>query len=96
VSRPPARCGTPSGWRRHLNEGSKACDACVRAKAEYDARSRSTDEQKLKTRIRAKAQFRAYQALARTYPDEYKHNYERELVLVRQEAEQLARGADEA
>jgi len=33
--RTPAPCGTPAAYRRHVNAGEDACDACRAAWAEY-------------------------------------------------------------
>mgnify|MGYP001573058000 CR=1 FL=1 len=92
----PARCGTVSGWGRHRDNGEKPCDACARAKSDYDARRREIPEQQLKSRIRAKAQFRAYQTLMRRYPEEYRWAYERQLILVRRELTMLNEAESES
>jgi hypothetical protein len=89
MARPLARCGTPSGYRQHQQADEKPCDACARSKSDYDARRRDMPEQRLRSRIRAKAQFRAYQILARKYKKEYQQAYEAELVRVREEFAQL-------
>lgn len=94
MTRSPARCGTTSGWSKHQDAGEKPCEACTRAKSEYDARRRDQPEQKRKSRIRAKAQFRAYQTLQHRYPKEYREAYEVALVLVRAEEIRRMRGTE--
>lgn len=89
MTRSPARCGTTSGWSKHQDLGEKPCEACRKAKSEYDARRRNQPEQLLRSRIRAKAQFIAYQTLQHKYPKEYRDAYLTALVLVR--AEELRR-----
>ena len=39
-SRPPAKCGTESGYTRHVRKGEKTCDDCKRAKREAYHRSK--------------------------------------------------------
>lgn len=65
------RHGTHSGWTRHIRDGERPCDPCYAAKAQYDRRRRSAPEVIRASRLRARAQHRAYQALAHKYPDEY-------------------------
>ena len=73
---PVARCGTPSGWSRHKNDGERPCNACFKAKAEYDARRRNaSSEAVVVSRARAAAQARANTALRRRYPEEYRALY---------------------
>jgi hypothetical protein len=33
VGRPPARCGTPGGYKKHAREGTQKCGPCLAAKA---------------------------------------------------------------
>lgn len=66
-----ARCGTAAGYTAHQNRSEKPCDACVRAKAEYDHRWRAAPEQQRRSRLNALAQRKAYSTLAHRYPDEY-------------------------
>lgn len=65
------RCGTTAGHARHTAAGEKPCDACARAKQEYDADWRSQPENVLRNRLSAKAQARAHNALMRLHKDEY-------------------------
>lgn len=87
-----ARCGTPSGWVRHRREGERACDACARAKAEYDARRRSADGKVRLARLRAKAQSRAGFELRHRYPEEYQELYAEALAEVFEMEELLMAG----
>ena len=70
------RHGTQSGWRLHQSLGERPCDPCYRAKQEYDARRKASSRQQVKARLAAKAQNRAYMALAHRYPDEYRDLYD--------------------
>jgi hypothetical protein len=69
------RHGTLSGAKRHSDAGEDPCDACRAAKAEYDKRWRSGDEQTRRNRLSAQAQARAYSALAKAHPEEYRRLY---------------------
>lgn len=70
-----SRCGTPSGFDRHQRNKERPCNACYRAKAEYDVRRRSSTEQVRLARLRARAQQRASTMLKRLYPEEYREMY---------------------
>lgn len=72
------RHGTHSGWSKHKQRGEKPCDSCTRAKEVYDARWLSASDNTKRNRLYAKAQIRAYQSLARKYPEEYQKAYEAE------------------
>lgn len=80
------RCGTPSGYRLHQHHDEKPCDACTRAKQEYDERWRSAPERVKKSRASAKAQARAYSRLAHMFPDAYAALYEEEKTAAYREA----------
>ena len=82
------RCGSHSGWAAHQRRGEKPCDACVRAKAEYDKRWRSATEQQRKARLASKAQRKALSRLTKLHPDEYRVLY----VAAKAELEALAEG----
>lgn len=69
------RCGSISGYSAHQERGERACDACAAAKARYDAELLSVPENKLRNRLHAKAQSRAYRALYHKYRDEYDEIY---------------------
>jgi hypothetical protein len=73
-----ARCGTPSGYRRHQLDGEKPCDACATAKREYDQRLRSAPEATRRNRLHAKAQACATSRLRSIYPDLYAALYREE------------------
>lgn len=70
-----ARCGTASGWRRHKDRNETPCDACARAKAEYDRRRRTAGDNTVRNRLHAKAQQKALLQLRRRYADEYEELY---------------------
>lgn len=72
-----ARCGTTSGYTRHQLAGEKPCDACAAAKRAYDKRWRSASAQTRKSRLKARAQGRAYAELGHRYPSEYRALYEK-------------------
>jgi WhiB family redox-sensing transcriptional regulator len=46
-NREPAKCGTNSGYRKHLREKTKPCDPCRKAHAADDARLRRTGTTKV-------------------------------------------------
>ena len=46
TKRKPARCGTNSGYRKHLREKTQICGPCRRAHADADARLRRTGSTK--------------------------------------------------
>ncbi len=59
--KPPAKCGTTSGYRRHRRLGEPACDACRAAHARYYRESGY-----------ARLRYRAHRELARRHPDEFR------------------------
>lgn len=71
----PGHCGTNSGWARHQRAQEKPCDACARAKSDYDKRRRNTDSVKRASQLGARAQSRAERRLAAIYPDLYRSLY---------------------
>lgn len=73
------RHGTPSGWSKHQKLNERPCDACYRAKQEYDKQRLAIPENRVRARAAAAAQGRARSRLARKYPDEYRAFYEEEL-----------------
>lgn len=75
----PRRCGTASGYSGHQQRGEKPCDACVRAKREYDARRNAAPDQVRKNRMFAKAQGLANKRLRHQHLDEYHKLYEKSL-----------------
>lgn len=80
------RHGTPSGWSLHQSRGERPCDACYRAKSEYDRRRNSAPEQTRKNRLNARAQARANSDLKRLHPAEYQALYEAHLSDLKREA----------
>ena len=74
----PARCGTPSGYRKHQHAGERPCDACAAAKSEYDRRLRSAPEATRRNRLTAQAQNHARTRLTAIYPDVYAALYREE------------------
>jgi hypothetical protein len=78
-----ARCGTTGGYKRHQRNGEAPCNACVRAKAEYDVRWRNApDDTRRILRLRARAQGRAETWLRQNHPGEYRQLYEAALAEV--------------
>jgi len=86
------RCGTPNGYAAHQYRGQRPCDACVRAKAEYDKRRREAPERAVQVRLHARAQGRAETRLRRMYPSVWKALYAEELarILAEHEADDVA------
>lgn len=72
------RHGSASGWREHQKRGQEPCDSCKAAKSAYDKRSRAAPVKVLKSRLSARAQYRAYGRLAKLYPDIYRALYAEE------------------
>ena len=70
------RHGTNSGWRKHQSLGETPCDACWKAKSDYDKRRLQATDQQIKNRKYAKAQNRALMKLKDLYPDAYRDFYE--------------------
>lgn len=71
------RHGTNSGYRHHQALGQDPCDACYRAKQEYDKERRNQPQQVLQNRLNARAQQKAYGELVRLYPDVYNVLYQK-------------------
>ncbi len=69
------RCGTPAGATRHSDRGELPCEACAKAKADYDKDWREQPVNKLRNRLCAKAQARAKTELQRRYPELYRELY---------------------
>lgn len=95
TTRPRARQtrhGTPSGYFTHMRRNEQPCDACYRAKQDYDARRRQAPTQVRVARLRARAQRAALTRLKNIYPVLYRLLYEEEKHrLEREEAADLAR-----
>ncbi len=70
------RHGTNSGWREHQRRGQDPCSACWDAKSAYDKRRLSATDLRNRSRLAARAQARAYGALARMYPGIYRELYQ--------------------
>jgi hypothetical protein len=81
----PTRHGSPAGWRRHQKAKERPCDACAKARAEYDERRRTSDAETRSARIRGRAQVRAYQRLAHEFPEKYAAYYDEAKEQVRDE-----------
>ncbi len=69
------RHGTTSGYNLHKELGDEPCNACAMAKAHYDWRWRSSDQNTRKNRLRAKAQALSLAELRRRHADEYDEIY---------------------
>src|SRR5262245_51554790 len=72
------RHGTYSGWSRHIEANERPCTPCYNAKQQYDYRRREAPLVRLKSRLSATAQFRAYQRIAHQYPRLYAKLYKEE------------------
>ena len=70
------RCGTISGWSKHVKSGEKPCYACALAKKNYDARWRVAPRRARLNRLHARAQARANKWLKDKYPEDYREFYE--------------------
>ena len=81
------RHGTNSGWTKHKKLGERACDACTRAKQEYDKRRKAIPEQTRLNRLNASAQGRAEARLRRMYPEDYAALYAEEKARLVEEGE---------
>lgn len=71
--------GTVSGYQTHLRKGEDPCNPCTNAASANEARKREAPEHVRRSRLRAKAQARAFAELARRHRDEYRELYVREL-----------------
>lgn len=92
TSRPfRSRHGTTSGFHAHARRDERPCDACYRAKQEYDERRRDAPEHVRAGRLRARAQRGALIRLKNIYPVLYRLLYVEELRRIeREEAVDLA------
>lgn len=70
-----------------MKNGEKPCDACTRAKAEYDKRRRDAPEHKRRSRLAAKAQGKATTRLRAAHPEEWRTLYAAALAEVYDEEE---------
>lgn len=86
------RHGSVKGWRRHQRAHEKPCEACTRAKSEYDERRRNSDAEQRSARIRGRAQIRAYQRLAHEFPEKYAAYYAEAKDQVAAEVAELTEG----
>lgn len=78
MPRPPARCGTTSGYARHCSRKESPCDPCKAAKAAYDKDRCDKGDRRTVARIRSQAQSLARSHLTRKYPAEYREVFVRE------------------
>ena len=79
------RCGTQSGYSAHQYRAERPCDACAKAKAEYDKRRNEAPERAARARLRARAQNRAEGRLRHMYPAVWRVIYAEELARVHAE-----------
>jgi hypothetical protein len=74
-----AKCGTTSGYARHLRLGEDACAPCLASRAQVTRDRYATDpEFRDRVRARAAAQRRALQRLSHLYPADYAALYAEE------------------
>lgn len=80
VARPwgKSRHGTPSGAKRHERLGERVCDACARAKSDYDKQRRDIPENTRRNRLKSRAQTQALKRLRALHDAEYKALYAEE------------------
>lgn len=70
--RPPAKCGTYTGYQRHNRLGEDACKACKKAVTEYQARKRAADPSiNARDKARSRAVWRACKRLAEMHRADY-------------------------
>lgn len=75
-----AKCGTYSGWNRHIKRGEEPCDPCVLAQRAYAADWRASNPRKLANyAARRHAAYRALVALRARHYREYYNLYQEEL-----------------
>lgn len=70
-----SRHGTAAGWTLHKQLDEDPCDACYRAKQEYDKRYKSAPEATRRARLHAKAQRKAEREIVARFPEEYRELY---------------------
>lgn len=74
-----AKCGTPSGYSRHLKQGEPRCDACKAAWAEYQRAYRASDPRHREKRAKNEAaRMRALWRLRKEFPKRYQELYNEE------------------
>jgi arginyl-tRNA--protein-N-Asp/Glu arginylyltransferase len=73
-----ARHGTTPGYSQHMQIGEEPCEACRKAKTEYDRNLRSAPAKTRRNRLHAKSQQRAFKRLKDIYPELYKAFYDEE------------------
>jgi len=72
MSRQPAKCGTPSGYRRHWKAKEPACDACKSAVAAWQREYRAANERiREERKANSQAHNRARKRLLALHHDEY-------------------------
>ena len=79
--------GTMSGYDLHCVLGTPPCEACRRAKAEYNAQRRATTPQAEAGVVNQRSRNRALSRLSRLYPEVYRALYEEEKLVSRTESE---------
>lgn len=65
------RHGTPSGFTKHQVNSERPCDACIRAKSDYDARRLNSTELRDRNRAYASAAGLAKKRLVAAHKAEY-------------------------
>lgn len=64
--------GTPSGHNLHRSLGETPCTECTQARREYNQKRNKRPEVRRSLSLSGVAQSKAYAALARKYPTEYR------------------------
>lgn len=52
MPRPPAKCGTRTGYRKHLREKTPPCEECKKANSEYKTTNKKAAEDKRREEIK--------------------------------------------
>jgi hypothetical protein len=82
------RHGTTAGTARHKWLGEEPCEACRRAKAEYDERWRAAPKRRRDSRRAAKAQHLALKDLRTSHVEEYARLYQSHLARLKAEEQE--------
>jgi hypothetical protein len=79
--------GTMSGYCLHQIIGTPPCEACRKAKHEYNMQRKATNPKTQKNLSTTLARYRALARLSRRYPEEYRVLYEEEKLIAFAEAD---------
>jgi len=83
MPKPPAKCGTPSGYNRHLRLGEAPCIPCTEAKTAWNRMNLAADPERARLQAdRTLAHGRALGRLRDLYPEVYQTLFREELAKV--------------